>query len=211
MDRAAWLMRRDLEELGRDLRAARLAAGLTLLEVADRIGLSESTVLRTERGRPPGLRPEPTARHAAAVGMRARIKAYPDGAPIRDAAQVALIRSFRDRLPDGFRLLLEQPVTGNPADQRAWDALLNLSECRCGLEFVTRFHDCQAQLRSAHLKQRDGAVDRLIMVVKATHANRRAIASVADLIATTFPLDTRRVMGALAHGRDPGANGIAFI
>jgi hypothetical protein len=76
---------------------------------------------------------------------------------------------------------------------------------------VTRFYDCQVQLRGAHLKQRDGGFERLIIVVMSTHANRRAVAAVADVVATTFPLGTRAVMAALEQGRDPGANGLVFI
>jgi len=105
---------------------------------------------------------------------------------------------------------VEQPITLNPGDLRAFDATLELRP-GCGLEFVTRFYDCQAQLRSALLKQRDSGVARLIFIVKATHANRRAVAAAADIIATTFPLGTRAVMAALSAGRDPGANGLVFL
>ena len=142
--------------------------------------------------------------------MRARIKVYPEGAPIRDAAQISLIRKFRELLGAAARLLVEQPVTLNAGDLRAFDATLEMPG-GCGLEFVTRFHDCQAQLRKALIKQRDSGLARLIFVVKDTHANRRALASAADVIATTFPLGTRAVMAALHDGRDPGANGLVFI
>lgn len=94
---------------------------------------------------------------------------------------------------------------------RAWDAVLTLPGCCCALEFVTRFHDCQAQLWGFQLKLRDGSVDRLILVAKATHANRRAIVAGADIVATAFPLGMRAVSGALAAGRDPGANGLVFL
>jgi len=204
-------MRRDLEDLGNDLRTARLASGLTMRAVGTRIGISPPSVLRIERGRfPPGAPPEVIARHAAAVGMRARIKVYPEGPPIRDAAQVALIRAFRERLGPATKLLLEQPVSLNAGDLRAFDATFELLG-GCGLEFVTRFHDCQAQLRQALLKQRDSGLARLIFVVRATHANRRAVAAAADVIATTFPLGTRAVLKALQAGRDPGANGLVFV
>jgi hypothetical protein len=39
IERAAWLMLRNLEEVGAELRNARLAAGLTLREVGERIRL----------------------------------------------------------------------------------------------------------------------------------------------------------------------------
>jgi transcriptional regulator with XRE-family HTH domain len=210
-DRALWLMRRDLEDLGADLRSARLMAGLRLRDVANSIGTSPQAVLRTERARfPPGPFPDDLARHAAAVGMRARIKVYPEGPPIRDVASIALMREFRERLGKAAKLLVEQAVTAEPLDRRAFDATLDIPPV-IALEFVTRFHDCQAQLRAAQLKQRDSGLGRLIIVVRATHANRRAVAAAADIVATTFPLGTRSIMSALEQGRDPGANGLVFI
>lgn len=204
-------MRRDIEEVGSDLRTSRLIAGLTLKDVAASIGVSPQQVLRTERARfPPGPFPDDLARHAAAVGMRARVKVYPEGPPIRDAAQVALIRAFRERLGPRAKLLIEQPVTANVGDLRGFDATLELPG-GCGLEFVTRFHDCQAQLRAGLLKQRDSGVARLIFVVRATHVNRRAVAAAWDVIETTFPIGTRTIMAALVAGRDPGANGLVFL
>lgn len=212
LERAAWLMRRDLEELGADLRGARLASGLTLRDVAAAMGVSAQTALRNERPRfPPGPSPDLLARHAAAVGMRARIKVYPEGGPLRDAAQIELMRRFRDRLPQAPRFEFEVPVSAQPGDMRAWDAVIHLPGCRCAIEFVTRFHDCQAQLRAFQLKQRDGDVDRLIVVVKATHANRRALSAARDVIDAAFPAGTRTVMAALSAGRDPGANGMVLL
>ena len=41
------------------------------------------------------------ARHAAAVGMRVRIKVYPGDDPLRDIGQVELIRRFRLRIRAG--------------------------------------------------------------------------------------------------------------
>ena len=204
-------MRRDLQELGADLRSARLSAGLRLADVGLRIGVSEATVMRRERGDLPGPHPEELARHAAAVGMRARIKVYPEGEPLRDAAQVQMISRFRARIRVPHRFAYEVPVTDQPGDGRAWDAVLELPGCTCGLEFVTRFHDCQAQLRAFNLKFRDGGVDRLILIVKATPANRRALNAASDVLPANFPLGTRRVMVALAAGRDPGANGVVLL
>ena len=202
-------MRRDLEELGNDLRSARLAAGLTLAEVGRAIGSSPQTVLRVERPAAATSSPYQLARQAAAVGMRLRIKAYPEGPPIRDAAQVRLIREFRARI-GGAGLRLEQPVTDDPADRRAFDATIDLPG-GCGLEFISRFYDCQAQLRSALLKQRDANVLRLVIVVRATHANRRAVAAVGDILETSFAIAGRAATARLARGEDPGGNALIFV
>jgi transcriptional regulator with XRE-family HTH domain len=210
LERAAWLMQRELQHVGDDLRNARLDAGLTLREVGRHLGVSAATVLAHERARRPGPRPELLSRHAAAVGLRTRIKLYPEGDPIRDAASIRLIGAFCARLPR-IRFRAEVPVRGEPGDMRAWDGVSELPGCRCAFEFVTRFHDCQAQLRAFELKLRDGTVDRLVIVAMATHANRRALAAARDIVAAAFPLSTRQVMAALSAGRDPGGNGVVLL
>ncbi len=210
LDRATRLILRDTDEMGRDLRDARLGRGLTLAEVAREVGVSASTILRTEQGRAPGMKLPTLARQAAAVGMRLRVRVFPEGPPIRDAGQVALIRDFRARVP-ALRLRLEAPVTSLPTDLRAFDAVTRVEGTACAIEFFTRFHDTQAQLRGVLKKQADAGIPRLIVVVRGSHANRRAVAAVADILADTLPLSTRAVLRALGEGRDPGANGLIFI
>ena len=76
------------------------------------------------------------ARHAAAVGLRARIKLYPGDDPIRDAGQVALIRHLRERVERGGRVgtwEFEVPIP-QALDQRAIDAVLNLPAGRSVLK-----------------------------------------------------------------------------
>lgn len=192
---------------------ARMRAGLTLAAVGRAIGVSASTVLRTEQGIGAGPRLEQLAMHADAVGLRARIGLYPADDPIRDAPQVRLLRRFIDAIGGAVDAELERPVVSIPGtnDRRAFDALLRLPSGPCAVECFTRFHDCQAQLRDVALKQRDADVHRLVVVVAATHANRRAVAAVAGLIKVTFPLGTRAVLAALRDGRDPGGNGLVFL
>jgi hypothetical protein len=82
---------------------------------------------------------------------------------------------------------------------------------RIGLEFYVRLADCQAQLRAAHLKQRDAELDRMVIVVKATHANRRALREAAPAIADTFPGSTRRLLAVLAAGEVPTTDGVILF
>jgi hypothetical protein len=94
---------------------------------------------------------------------------------------------------------------------RAFDALLTRPEVTVAVEAITRLRDAQAQLRAAALKQRDGHVPRLVLLIKATQHNRTALASAADVLATTFPLGTRATLAALEAGVDPGDNGIVLL
>lgn len=209
--RATVGMQRDLRKAGDDLRESRLRSGLTLDQVGA-VGVS-ATILRTERAIGPGTRPEQLARHADAVGLRARVLLYPADDPIRDAPQVRLLRDFRARIGTGLSMEVERPVISVPgsADRRAFDAVIRIADGDYGVECYTRFHDCQAQLRAARLKQRDAQLHRLIIVIRATRRNRLAVMTAADLIASSFPLGTKATLIALRAGRDPGANGLVFI
>jgi transcriptional regulator with XRE-family HTH domain len=206
-------MEGDRRRAGEDLHEARLRAGLTLEQVADAVGVSAATVLRTERAMGPGPRPHQLALHADTVGLRARLLLFPADDPLHDAPQVRLLRDFRAAVGTALPFDLERPVVAVPGtdDRRAFDAVVRLPNGGCGIECYTRFHDCQAQLRAALLKQRDAQLARLIIVVRGSHANRRAIAAAADIIRLSFPLGTRSVLSALRAGRDPGANGIVLI
>ena len=146
------------------------------------------------------------ARHAAVVGLRARIRLYPEGEAIRDAGQVALIRRFRERIGDPGRWAFEVPIPQS-GDRRALDAVLTLSGGRIGLEFYTRLADVQAQLRAANLKKRDAQLDRMLVVVLATRANRRVLKQAGSALAA-FPASSRRLLRTLAAGEVPATDGV---
>jgi transcriptional regulator with XRE-family HTH domain len=202
---------RACRELGDELREARLQAGLRLDDVARAVGVSRSTVVRDERGESLRTAPETLAAHAAVVGLRLGLRAFPVGPPVRDTAQLALMTAFRNRIVDGHWRWEYEVGLPIPGDRRALDAVISRPACRCGLEFFVRFHDCQAQLRRVLLKQRDAELPRLIVVVRGTNANRRALHAAEEVIRAALPLATRGVLAALSRGRDPGANGLVVL
>ena len=210
IDEAARLGRRLQAELGRELREARLARGLRLQDVARALNMSPSQVSRIELGHLRALSLAGVARHGAAVGLRLRARFYPAGGGLRDAAQLDLLRRFRARTGDAWTWQLEAPLP-IPGDLRAFDALLTRGAARVAVEAITRLRDAQAQLREATRKQRDGAVPRLVILVRASRHNRDALHAAADVLTTTFPLGTRTTLAALSAGEDPGDNGIVLL
>ena len=209
VDDAKIASRRLLMELGAELRDARMGRGLRQTDVARAASSSHSHVSRLERGEGLVLLSD-LARHGAAVGLRLHARFYPTGGGLRDAAQLDLLRRLRARIGDRWSWQLEAPLE-IAGDLRAFDALLTRGDLRIAVEAITRLRDAQAQLRAAALKQRDGGVHRLVMLISGTHHNRRALASAADLLATAFPLSTRATLAALTKGEDRGDNGIALL
>jgi hypothetical protein len=184
--------------------------GLTQAAVGRVAGTCGQHVGRIERGE--ALRADPVrlARLSAAVGLELRIRAYPAGLAIRDAAHVALLTRLRVRLAPIWRWHVEVPVAG-PPEIRSWDATSTIPSVAVAYEAETRLHDIQAQARRATSKAQAGSVDRVILVVAGTHHNRGVLREVRELLRGDYRLDTRQVLTALAEGRDPGANGIVVI
>lgn len=210
MDDARRLWTRLARELGDQLRTGRLILGVTQKRLGAMIGASQAEISRRELGRSRRLMGESLAVHAAAVGLKLSVKLWPVGGGVRDAAQTRYVAAFVARVGRPWRVVLEAPIQ-LAGDLRAVDVLLVRGEVRIAVEVITRLADLQAQLRAAQLKARDIDATRLILVVAATHANRRVLAAARATLVAGFDLDSRRLLADLARGRDPGRDGILLL
>ena len=206
---ARQLARGQLFEIGRELRIARLASGKRQVDVGRAARITAAYVSRIERGRAPGITHRTLTELAAVVGIRLWMRAYPTGRRLLDAPQLELFTKLTGRSDARLRWRTEVPVP-IAGDLRAADALATLGTATVQFELITRLADFQAQSRAALLKKRDLGADRLILVIKASHANRRALAEAEAAVAASFPLGTRRILGAMGKGVDPGGDGILF-
>ena len=186
---------------------ARIAAGLSLRDVGRSVSLHHTVVGRIERGLYPGVTLTQLACLCAAVGLDFSARAYAGGDSIRDAGHVHLLERLRGNLHPslGWRAEVPLPIRG---DQRAWDAVISCGSNRLGVEAETVLSDVQAQTRRATLKQRDGGLDRLIILVADTRHNRDSLAECRESLREAFPLDTRRILSDLRDGRIPASDGI---
>lgn len=197
-------------EVGAVIRNARLAAGLRIRDVASAIGKSVAWVSRVERGLVSTVSVDELVLLSAAVGVKLWISSFAAARAIRDAPQLELLRRFRARVGELWSWSYEV-IVPIARDQRAADAVIRRGSTLIIIEAFTRLADGQAQLRSVLLKARDMDIARVIVVIAATPANRRALSAASDVLASEFPLRTRAVLKALAEGRDPGANGVVVI
>ena len=196
---ASWLLLR----IGRELRLARIAAGMTQEQVAARLRTSKAHVSRVERAQVAHLSIVGVGRHAGAVGLRLSAQLFPGARRVLDAPQLALLKGFRDRLIGTWTWKLEVPMP-MPRDLRAVDALLAHGDLKIAVEAITRLSDVQAQLRAAQLKRRDIGATRLLLLVADTNANRRAIAEARPMLDTGLLTGAKRILAALNAGDDPG-------
>ncbi len=99
----------------------------------------------------------------------------------------------------------------NPGDQRAWDALIRGDGWRDGVEAELNPIDGQALIRRLRLKQRDGLVDGVILLLPDTRRARQFRREFADLLANDFPVPGRAALERLAAGESPGGSAIVII
>jgi transcriptional regulator with XRE-family HTH domain len=201
---------RTLHDLGRELRLARISAGFSQVDVAQRLDTTQARISRVERARDVRTTLEELMRHAAAVGMRLWVRAYPAARRLLDEPQLLLLQRFRDRIAAAWAWELEVPVP-LPGDLRAGDARITIGETTILVEAITRLADIQAQSRAAQLKRRDLGATRLILLVAATETNRRALRAAGPAFSDAFPIRTAAAMRALAFGKDPGADAVVLL
>src|SRR6266542_1409825 len=110
-------------DIGRELRTARRAAGISQLTVAVAADTSRAEVSRIERGSAPWLSVDVLCRLAAVLGFDPTIRLYPTTSPPRDAGHAALVERLHARLSPALRWRTEVPLPSS-GDKRAWDAVI---------------------------------------------------------------------------------------
>lgn len=210
MDVGAASARTILARLASEIRAARLQAGLSQLSVAAGIGISRSQYSRIERGLTPDLTIDMAARVLAVLGQVLNVQTFPAGDALRDAAQLALLGRLRVLIHRSFRWATEVPLP-IPGDLRAWDATASNSAVRIGIEGETRLRNLQAVERRVALKERDGGMDRVILLVANTRHNRDVVRAHGEVPSARFPVAGPRALELLRAGVDPGGNALILL
>lgn len=187
-----------------------MAAGLSLQDVGRAVRLSHSQVSRIERAAHSSVSVMQLARIGSIVGLELSVRTYPNGAPLRDHAHIALLQRFRARVSAKLSVRSEVPLP-IPGDLRAWDMVILGAGDPIGVEVETRLTDIQALERRIALKARDGGVRRVLLVVSASRGNRLAVRDSLTLLQTEFPVRAGLALAALADGRDPGGSALILI
>lgn len=210
VDAGAARAREILARLPAEARNARLGLGLSQLDVATALGISRSQYSRIERGHSSDLSISMATRLFAVLGFELAVRPYPSGDPIRDAAHAALLERLHLMCHRSLVWRTEVPLP-IPGDPRAWDATIRGELFRAGVEGETRFRDLQALDRRLALKERDGGLDRLILLVLDTRSNRDAIRAHVSWVHDRFPIPGGKALELLRAGLDPGGNALILI
>lgn len=210
IDRADRDAHRALATVGREIREARTAAGISQTLVGNKVGISHTQVSRLERGLAASASVRVLARLTQVVGLDLVVRAYPGGDALRDAAQLRLLDRLRRHLHPGLGWRTEVPLP-IPGDRRAWDAVISGPGWSVAVEAETRLSDAQALARRLELKRRDGGIDRVVVVFADTRTNRAGLLATRNSFAETFPIPQAAMLEALGRGDLPTGSGIVIL
>jgi transcriptional regulator with XRE-family HTH domain len=203
------------KRLGIGLKDARLVAGLTQRQLADRAGVSQPEIARLEAGDGRGTGVETWARCAAAAGtqLAAFLEAAPGASLPRDIEhlrrQNLVIRMSapggwhplpEDLIPDGTRhprsidVNLVRAVRRECAVVEIWDLILDGGGAMRGLE---------GKVLAVRERLGSGWNVQGLLLVRGTQRNRRLIRELAPLFAARYPASSAAWLRALADLEAP--------
>jgi transcriptional regulator with XRE-family HTH domain len=198
----------------RELREARLVAGLSQSALAREIGLDPSTMWRLEAGLLPDISVVRMSEIASVLGYEVSVGLHPIGDPVRDKGQLACGRRFGGILSDRWRVTDETLLPG-AAEQRAWDKLLRLVVASppylVGVDIDRRVWDVQAIVRRTRARERDGQVDHILLVLADTAHNRRVADELRRALGSDYAASPRRIMAALRRGERLVGSGVVLV
>jgi transcriptional regulator with XRE-family HTH domain len=198
----------------RELREARLVAGLSQSAVARELGLDASNVWRLEADGLADLGIVRLSEIASVLGYEVSLGLHPVGDPVRDKGQLACGRRFEALLSDRWRVTDEMLLPG-AGEQRAWDKLVRLVDATprylVGVDIESRAWDVQAIVRRTRGRERDGQVDHILLVLADTAHNRRITDALRASLGPDYQTGSRSLLGALRRGERLPGSGVVLV
>lgn len=198
----------------RELREARLISGLSQSAVARELGLDPSTMWRLEADLLPDISVVRLSEIASVLGYEVSVGLHPIGDPVRDKGQLACGRRFDALLSDRWRGTDETLLPG-AGEQRAWDKLLRLVDATphylVGVDIESRVWDVQAIVRRTRVRERDGQVDDILIVLADTAHNRRVADELRRALGSEYTERPRRIIAALRRGERLPGSGVVLV
>jgi transcriptional regulator with XRE-family HTH domain len=196
-----------------ELRVRREEMGISQLQLARALGYSQARLWRLETERV-----DPTvvdfSEMASLLGMELSLGLHPIGDPIRDKGQQALGRRF-DAIPAAVWQITAETLLPNPGDQRSWDRLLRLTTSSVrhlvGADLETRIRDIQALVRRTRMRERDGGVDAILIVLSDSATNRALVGQLRGALGADYRTSPRRILAALRHGTQLPGSGVILV
>lgn len=208
--------RRGLELAGRvlaELRTNRVNSNISLEAMGAQLGCSLSSVWRRETN-PAGATIVGLSEMASILGYELSVGVHPVGDPIRDKGAQALGWRFHAHLASTWEIINEALLPG-PGELRAWDKLLRLRDEQprhlVGVDLESRIRDVQQLVRRTRLRERDGGVDQILIVLSDSATNRRLVDELRAALGPSYATSPRAILQALRAGRQLPGSGVVLL
>lgn len=199
---------------GKELRIARVTAGMSQSQLGQTVGATQQLVSLAELG-DPNVSLDARCRLAAACGHELGWRLYPVASVrLRDSGQMELAQAIVNAAHPTWKARLEVPIASG--DPRAADLVLASQAEIIHLEIERALVDFQAQLRAAQLKRdalaaRNHLPTRLVIAMPDTRGSRARLDPFAHLIGQTMSATSRDIWRAIRSGEPLHGDGILFV
>ncbi len=197
-----------------ELENAREGAGLSQANLAHALGWSSSALARFLANELDDVGVTRLSEMASVLGLEVSLGLHPIGDPVRDKGQLAIGRRFQAILSSKWRVTDETLLPG-AGELRAWDKLLRLISASppylVGVDIESRIHDVQAIVRRTRLRERDGQVDAIVLVLGDSATNRRVIDELRAGLGADYASSARAALRALRSGKRLVGGGVVLI
>lgn len=197
-----------------EVRTARRVSGITQAEMARALQIARSNITRLEAGGLADVGVVRLSEIASVLGHELSVGLHPIGDPIRDKGQQACAHRFEAMLSKRWQVTDETLLPG-PGEKRAWDKLLRLVGVTpnhlVGVDIESRAWDLQALVRRTRMRERDGRVDHILIVLADTAHNRRVIDELRHMLGDAYTSLPRTVLRQLRAGERLPGSGVVLL
>ena len=187
----------------------RQTANISQRAVAHELGWQQSELNRLERFDFPNVPLLRLVEMASVLGLEVSVRLHRVGDPIRDKASQALIGRFLALVGSGYRVTREALLPSG--GQRSWDILLRTGATLVGVEVITRVRDVQALVRLIRLRERDGGVDHVLLVLSDSGHNRAMLRQLLEALGPAFTTSRREIIDALRSSLPVPGSGVLLM
>ncbi len=197
-----------------ELRAARMTAGLSQSELAYLARVSQSAFSRMEGGELSDVGVVRLSENASLLGLDLVLSLHVSGDGVRDRAQLKIGARLEAMLSSKWRTM-DETLLPTRGDMRAWDKTLRLLDSRprhlVGVDIESRVRDVQALVRRTRLRERDGQVDAILIVLADTGHNRTFIDELRVALGQDYRTQQSDIVRALHSGLPLPGSGVILV
>jgi transcriptional regulator with XRE-family HTH domain len=190
----------------------RTGLGVSQPQLAAELGMSAAQLWRFEANQVDSVGVVRLSEIASLLGLEISVNFHEIGDSIRDRGHVALGKRFGALLSPAWQVT-DETLLPMPGDRRAWDKLLRLrgADYRIGADLETRIRDIQALVRRTRLRERDGGVDAILIVLSASSTNYRLVDDLRSALGADYATPPREILASLRVGRPLPGSGVILV